>query len=107
MSFPDQATAPGEKRQSIRIVLEGLILASIIWMAKSTQEQVTNIAKLQVQMESVSSSLANVPNLTERVTKVEMSIVDLERRQTLDDAHREQSGLPPQNFQPNLKRWTR
>jgi hypothetical protein len=107
MSAPEQTAAPTEKRQSVRIILEGAILAGILWMANATQTQITNIAKLQVQMEQVSATIANVPDLTTRVTKAEMQIVDLQRRQELDDKHREITGAQQQNVQSNLKGWTR
>jgi K+/H+ antiporter YhaU regulatory subunit KhtT len=107
MSAPDQPAAPTEKRQSIRIVLEGAILASIVWIGSSMQQQIVSIAKLQEQMSQVSATLANVPSLTERVTKTEMQIVELQRRQELDDKHREQTAAQQQNVQSNLKGWTR
>jgi len=88
---------------SVRTILEGLILAGIVWMASSMQQQIVSIAKLQEQMSQVSATLANVPDLTTRVTKAEMQLTELQRRQELDDKLREQHAQQ----QTGLKGWTR
>jgi len=94
--------SPPRNWQSVRTVLEGLILAGIVWMASSMQQQIVSIAKLQEQMSQMSATLANIPDLTTRVTKVEMQLNELQRRQELDDKFREQHAQ-----QVGMKGWVR
>ena len=91
------------KRNSVRVVIEGLILAGIIWMATNIQAQLTSITKLQVQVEQLSATMATFPDLSTRMTRVEMQITDLQRRQDVEDQFRERQ----QANQSNLRGWTK
>lgn len=85
----------------VRTVMQGLILAGILWLATSINQQNTAITRLQVQIEGVQASLAGIPDLSTRVTKMEAIQADLMRRQAADDAHWEQLS------NQNMKGWTR
>lgn len=55
-------TEPNASRiLSVRVIIEGLAVAGIIWLASSVQQQNTAIARLQVQITQVQASLADVP----------------------------------------------
>lgn len=75
--------------QSVRTVMEGLILAAILWMANSMQQQATAMARLQVQVETMNAVISNVPDLSSRMTRAEVNIADLQRRQEIDEKYRE------------------
>lgn len=95
---------------SARSILEGLILASIVGLvavvyqngrdaAKADADRSVQIATLQTQVSNLQGMLAGLPELTARVTRAEVSIMDIERRQELDDRAREQSAA--------MKGWAR
>lgn len=82
------AAAPAmaaKERETVRTIIQGLILAGVIWVGSNIQSQNVNIAKLQAQMEHLQTSLANLPGLTERLTKVEDAVRELTRRQDEED----------------------
>lgn len=79
-------------RETVRMIIQGLILAGVLWVAGSIQSQNVNIAKLQAQMEHLQASLANLPGLTDRVTKVEDAVRELTRRQDEEDRARREPG---------------
>lgn len=90
-----------DKGAMVRTILQGLILAGILWLANSINAQNTAITRLQVQVESVQASLSGIPDLNVRVTKIETVQADLMRRQAGDDARWEQIS------NQKLKGWTR
>lgn len=93
MSEPNQRIG-----QSVRTVLDGLILAGVLWLASSIQSQSASIVKLQVQVQAVQMTLMDVPSIGTRVTRLEVNQADLLRRRDADDqaAH-----------DPDLSKWTR
>lgn len=84
-----------------RTVLQGLILAGVLWLASSINSQNTAIVKLQVQIESLQASMAGVPGLNDRVTKLEANQLEVIRRQNGFDAWRDRL----QSSNPKLKEW--
>lgn len=58
--------------QSVRVVMEGLILAALIWSARSQVALQTQIAVLQDNVLGMRAQLADVPGLAERVSKLEV-----------------------------------
>lgn len=90
-----------DKGAMVRTILQGLILAGILWLASSINQQNTAITRLQVQIEGVQSSLAGIPDLSTRVTKMEAAQADLMRRQAADETRWEQLN------ERKLKGWTR
>jgi hypothetical protein len=104
----DEQQAPASGRASSRII-EGLILAGILGLvgmviqqgkdsARADNERSAQIATLQSQVANLQAMLLGLPDLTTRMTRAEMNITDLQRRQDLDDKWREASAV---------KRWTR
>jgi|SRR6185312_4063335 len=96
-------------RESMRIVIEGLILAGILGLvgmviqqgkdsARADADRRVQISALQLQVVNLQTMLLGLPDLTTRMTRAEMNIADLQRRQDLDDKWREASAV---------KRWTR
>ena len=57
--------------QSVRTVLEGLILIALCWSAKSLTETQTQLAVLQVDIANLRTQLAPLANLDQRVTRLE------------------------------------
>jgi len=96
-------------RESMRIIIEGLILAGILGLvgmviqqgkdsARADRDRSVQIATLQSQVANLQSLLLGLPDLATRMTRAEMSISDLQRRQDLDDKLRESA---------DMKRWSR
>lgn len=85
----------------VRTVLQGLILAGILWVGSSLTSQNTAIAKLQVQIEQLQLTMAGLPDLSTRVTRLEVVQADLKHRQEGDDAKWDQIN------NPKMKGWTR
>lgn len=65
---------------SVRVIIEGLAVAGIIWLASSVQAQNTAIARLQVQITQVQASLADVPTITRELAQAQIQIAEHERR---------------------------
>lgn len=65
--------------QSVRTVLEALILAALLWSAKSQVTLQTQIAVLQDNVLSLRAQLADVPGLAVRVTRLEVRQDQVER----------------------------
>lgn len=88
---------------SVRMILQGLILAGVLWVGSSINSQNVSIAKLQVQVDAVQTMLAGIPDLNNRVSKLESNQADLLRRQNNVEAWRDRL----QEGDPKLKGWTR
>lgn len=88
---------------SVRMILQGLILAGILWVGSSLNSQNVSIAKLQVQVDAVQALLSGIPDLNSRVTKLETNQAELIRRQNSADAWRDRM----QDGNPKMKGWTR
>jgi hypothetical protein len=65
---------------SLRVIIEGLAVAGIIWLASSVQAQNTAIARLQVQITQVQASLADVPAITRQLAQVQVQVGEHDRR---------------------------
>lgn len=64
--------ADGQRNwQSVRTVIEALILAALLWSAKALTETQTQIAVLQVDIANLRAQLAPVAGLDQRVTRLE------------------------------------
>lgn len=98
MSDSTPTHSPGRGLLSVRVIIEGLAVAGIIWLANSVQQQNTNIAKLQVQITQVQASLADVPQLTQSLAAMRVQIAEHERR-----IGRIEDG----SNNPKLRGWTR
>ena len=83
---------------SVRVIIEGLAVAGIIWLASSVQAQNTAIARLQVQITQVQASLADVPQLTRELAQAQIQIAEHERRLGRIEDHEPN---------PAVKGWTR
>lgn len=70
----------GNRLLSVRVVIEGLAVIGIAWLASSVQQQNTAIARLQVQLTQVQASLADVPALTRQLAQAQIQIAEHERR---------------------------
>jgi hypothetical protein len=92
---------------SVRTILQGLILAGIgvvtmMWRQNDvTAAQNVSLGELRVQVSMLQVSLAVIPDLSSRVTKLETRQADLLRRQGEDDVRWAQIN------NKNVKGWTR
>jgi hypothetical protein len=66
--------------QSIRTIIELLILAGVLWLANSANEQGKQLAGVTVQIATLSGQMANVPGLTLEVAKDRVRLDEHERR---------------------------
>src|SRR5690242_299201 len=66
--------------QSVRTIIELLILAGVIWLASSSNEQGKQLAKMAEQISNLSSGVASVPVLTQRVAEDKVRLDEHERR---------------------------
>lgn len=78
----------------MRMILQGLILAGVLWLAASISTQNSSIVKLQTQMETLQASLAGIPDLNTRVTKLETELTDQDRRVTTLESFRRDQAAP-------------
>jgi cell division protein FtsB len=60
---------------SVRIVIEGLMLAAVLWSARTQVEMVTQVAVVQADIAAIRAQLADVPSLTQRVATLEAQVV--------------------------------
>jgi hypothetical protein len=69
---------------SVRVVLEGLILAGLCWAINNQTDQTKAIVKLQTQIETIQASSqtisAAIPTLAREVDKLDLQTADHERR---------------------------
>lgn len=73
--------------QSLRTILEGLILAGVCWLASSTNEQGKATIKMQAEMTGMTeemralrAQLADVPAISRSLAKLEVRLDEHERR---------------------------
>lgn len=66
--------------RSIRTILELLILAGIMWLANSANEQGKQLAGVTVQIATLSGQMTNVPGLTLSVAQDKVRLDEHERR---------------------------
>lgn len=73
---------------SVRVVVEGLAVAGIIWLANSVSTQNVSIAQLQTQVSQLNSSLADVPRLSREVAVLKATTDEHGRRlDRIEDHH--------------------
>ena len=60
--------------QSVRTILEALILAALMWCGNSLITTGQRMAVMSNQMESISKQMAGMPELGTRVTKLELRV---------------------------------
>lgn len=60
--------------QSVRTILEALILAALMWCGNSLISTGKTMAVLSDRMESMSKQMQGVPELGTRVTKLELRV---------------------------------
>lgn len=66
--------------QSLRIILEGLILVGVIWLASSVQEQGKATVQMQTQIANLSLELVGVPEISREVAQMQVRQDDHDRR---------------------------
>lgn len=90
----------------VQTIMAGLILAGVAgvfglsWQtnreqAQATADQNVALARLQVQVSQLQASLVGVPDLVQRVTKLETNQLELLRRQNGDEQRWEQLQTEP------------
>lgn len=65
---------------SARVIVEGLAVAGIIWLASSVTNQNVAIARLQTQVMQLNTSLADVPRMSQELAADHVTIADQGRR---------------------------
>lgn len=80
--------APQQRNwQSVRTILEALILAGVLWLASSTNDQAKATIQLQTQLAGMSdeirslrAQLADVPNISRDLARLQVQLGEHERR---------------------------
>lgn len=72
---------------SARVIVEGLAVVGIIWLASSVTNQNVAIARLQTQVSQLNTSLADVPRMAREQAADQVTIADLSRRLDRLEAH--------------------
>lgn len=65
------STNEKSKRDSVRIIMEGAILAGLLWLISNSVQQSKDIAVIRVNSDFISQNANKVPDLILRVQKVE------------------------------------
>lgn len=65
------STNEKSKRDSVRIIMEGAILAGLLWLIGNSVQQSEDIAVIRVNSEFIAQNANKVPDLILRVQKVE------------------------------------
>jgi hypothetical protein len=68
---------------SARVVVEGLAVAGIMWLASTVTQQNVAIARLQTQVVALTSSLSDVPSNTRSIAQLQQEQQEHERRLTM------------------------
>lgn len=66
--------------QSVRVILEGLILVGIVWLGSSVQESKMATVQMQTQIANLSAQLAGVPDLSRQVAQMQVTQSEHDRR---------------------------
>ena len=86
MSTAADAAEGRRNWNSVRVVLEGLILAGILWSISNQTDQTKAIVRLQTQLENIQATgtqmAATIPPLSREVDKLDLQAADHERRIT-------------------------
>jgi hypothetical protein len=67
---------------SIRVVVETVAVAAILWLANSVNQGNLAIARMQVQLTQVQGALADVPGLTRQIAQMQTEEAEHDRRIT-------------------------
>ena len=65
------STNEKNKRDSVRIIMEGAILAGLLWLIGNSVQQSKDIAVIRVNSDFIAQNANKVPDLILRVQKVE------------------------------------
>lgn len=65
------STNEKSKRDSVRIVMEGAILAGLLWLIGNSVQQSKDIAVIRVNSEFIAQNANKVPDLILKVQKIE------------------------------------
>ena len=65
------STNEKSKRDSVRIVMEGAILAGLLWLIGNSVQQSKDIAVIRVNSDFIAQNANKVPDLILRVQKIE------------------------------------
>ena len=65
------STNEKSKRDSVRIVMEGAILAGLLWLIGNSVQQSEDIAVIRVNSEFIAQNANKVPDLILKVQKIE------------------------------------
>lgn len=65
--------------QSIRTVMEGLILAVLVWTGSSLVAVKSQLAVLQVQVATIQTQLADLPAMRSKIDTLEVRVARNER----------------------------
>lgn len=74
---------------SVRMVMQGLILAGILWLASTVSTQNASIAGMQVQLVDLKDTLSGVPAMKDRITVLEQKQTDMMRRLEVSETRME------------------
>ena len=65
------STSEKSKRDSVRIIMEGAILAGLLWLISNSVQQSKDIAVIRVNSDFIAQNANKVPDLILKVQKVE------------------------------------
>ena len=65
------STSEKSKRDSVRIVMEGAILAGLLWLIGNSAQQSKDIAVIRVNSDFIAQNANKVPDLILKVQKIE------------------------------------
>ena len=65
------STSEKSKRDSVRIIMEGAILAGLLWLIGNSVQQSKDIAIIRVNSEFIAQNANKVPDLILKVQKIE------------------------------------
>lgn len=70
------STPPMERTgwQSVRTILEALILAALVWCGRTLILTGESMARMSVQLETLTAQMQGMPELGTRVTKLELRV---------------------------------
>ena len=65
------STSEKSKRDSVRIIMEGAILAGLLWLIGNSVQQSKDIAVIRVNSDFIAQNANKVPDLILKVQKIE------------------------------------
>ncbi len=78
----ESATVQGSLKSSmsVRVVVESVAVAAILWLAATVNQSNLAIARLQVQLTQVQSTLSATPQMLATVVQIQTTQAEHERR---------------------------